>query len=154
MHVDIKEMSELRVAAVRHVGPYNLISQAFERLGSIVDHRGLFMGPDTMMVAIYHDDPDSTPPDQLQSDAGLVAPEGMVLPEGLTEQRIPAGRYATAVHIGPYETLGDAWARFFGEWLPASGHRLGPGVSFEIYRNTPGEVPKEQLRTEIYIPIA
>ena len=154
MNVDIKEMPELRVAAVRHVGPYNLISQAFERLGSIVEHRGLFNPPDTMMVGIYHDDPDSTPPDQLRSDAGLVAPGGMVLPEGLTEQRIPAGRYASTVHIGPYEQLGDAWVRFFGEWLPSSGHRLGPGVSFEIYRNTPGEVPKEQLRTEIYIPIA
>jgi AraC family transcriptional regulator len=154
MTVDIKVMPELRVAAVRHVGPYNLISQAFERLGSIVDHLGVFARPETMMVGIYHDDPDSTPPDQLRSDAGLVAPEGMVLPEGLTEQRIPAGRYASAVHVGPYEQLGDAWARFFGEWLPASGHRLGPGVSYEIYRNTPMEVPKEQLRTEIYIPIA
>lgn len=154
MTVNIKEMPELRVATVRHVGPYNLIPQAFERLGSIVDHLGLFTRPEAMLVAIYHDDPDSTPSDQLRSDAGLVAPEEMVLPEGLVEQRILAGRYASAVHVGPYEQLGDAWARFFGEWLPASGHRLGPGVSLEIYRNTPAEVPPQELHTDLFISVA
>jgi AraC family transcriptional regulator len=41
-----------------------------------------------------------------------------------------------------------------GEWLPRSGNRFGEGVSYEVYRNTPGEVPKEELRTEIYIPLA
>jgi AraC family transcriptional regulator len=82
-----------------------------------------------------------------------VVPEEVPLPAGLVEQRLPAGRYAHTLHIGPYEQLGDAWARFMGEWLPASGHRIGDGVSYEIYLNTPAEVPKEELRTEMYIPI-
>jgi AraC family transcriptional regulator len=50
--------------------------------------------------------------------------------------------------------LGDTWARFMGEWLPASGHRVGTGPSFEVYRNTPAQVPKDQLVTELYVPIA
>jgi AraC family transcriptional regulator len=75
------------------------------------------------------------------------------LPPVLGEQELPAGRYATTTHIGPYEALGDVWARFMGEWLPRSGERMKDGVSFEIYRNTPGEVPKEKLRTELYIPL-
>ena len=75
------------------------------------------------------------------------------MPEGLVEQRIAAGRYACAVHVGPYEQLGDAWARFMGEWLPASGHRIGAGASFEIYRNDPTKVPKQELRTDLYISI-
>ena len=57
-------------------------------------------------------------------------------------------------HIGPYEQLGDTWARFMGEWLPASGRRIGDGVSYEVYHNTPMDTPKEQLRTEIRIPLA
>jgi len=154
MTVEIKQMPQMRVATVRHVGPYNLIPQAFEKLGKIVDHLGVFTRPGVQMVALYHDDPDSTPPEQLRSDAGLVVPEGMALPDGLGEERIPAGRYATTTHVGPYEQLGDVWARFFGEWLPASGHRLGLGVSYEIYRNDPTNVPKDQLRTDLYISIA
>lgn len=152
MDVKIKQMPELRVGAVRHTGPYNQIRQAFERLGSIAGPAGLER-PGATMLAIYHDDPDTTPPDQLRSDAAIVVPEHVPLPKGLVEQRIAAGRYACTVHVGPYEELGDAWARFMGEWLPASGHRIGRGVSYEIYRNTPATVPKEALRTEMYISI-
>jgi AraC family transcriptional regulator len=56
-------------------------------------------------------------------------------------------------HLGPYETLGEAWAYLMGEWLPASGHRSGDGVAYEIYRNNPTNTAKEDLITEIYIPI-
>ena len=154
MAVEIKEMPELRIATVRHVGPYNQIPQAFGRLQALAGPAGLFAKPGATMVGVYHDDPESADPDELRSDAGLVVPEDVKLPTGLDEQRMPAGRYATTTHVGPYETLGDTWARFFGEWLPASGHRIGLGVSYEIYRNDPTKVPRDQLRTDLYISIA
>src|SRR5262245_17863236 len=154
MEVEIKEMPELRVAAVRHVGPYNQIPQAFERLDSIVGPTDLAARPDAALVAIYHDDPDSTPQPELRSDAGITVPERTTLPTGLTEQRLAAGRYARTLHVGPYEQLGDAWARFMGEWLPSSGFRIGPGASYEIYRNTPATAPKDQLLTDLYLPLA
>jgi AraC family transcriptional regulator len=106
------------------------------------------------MIAIYYDDPETTPQDELRSDAALVVPDDVRLPEGLVEQRLAAGRYAHTVHVGPYEQLGDTWARFLGEWLPASGNRIGDGVSYEIYVNNPTQVPKNQLRTELYVPLA
>jgi AraC family transcriptional regulator len=154
MNVELTNSPELRVAAVRHIGPYIRINEAFARLDELAVPKRLFQWPGKMMVALFYDDPDTTPPDQLRSDAGLVVPNDLTLPDGLTEQRIPAGEYASTVHIGPYEQLGDTWARFMGEWLPASGRRLGPGVSYEIYHNTPMDTPKEKLRTEIRIPLA
>jgi len=75
-------------------------------------------------------------------------------PAGLTEIRLPAGRYAMTVHVGPYELVGDTWARLMGEWLPASGERVGESSSYEIYRNTPADVPKSELVTELYVPLA
>jgi AraC family transcriptional regulator len=153
MNVEIVQMPGMRLAAVPHVGPYNQIPLAFERLGEIAGSAGLLRQPDAAMLAMYHDDPESTPEQELRSHAAIVVPEEVPLPAGLVEQRLPAGRYAHTLHVGPYEQLGDAWARFMGEWLPASGHRIGDGVSYEIYLNTPAEVPKEELRTEMYIPI-
>ena len=152
MDVEIKDMPDLRVATVRHIGPYNQIPQAFERLGAIAGPAGLLRHAGSM-VAIYHDDPESTPQDQLRSDAALVVPEGITLPNGLVEQHIAGGRYARTVHVGPYEQLGDVWARFLGEWIPASGNRISNGVSYEIYMNTPAQVPKQELRTELYVPL-
>jgi len=36
----------------------------------------------------------------------------------MSEQRLPAGRYACTLNVGPYEELGDVWGRFMGQWLP------------------------------------
>jgi AraC family transcriptional regulator len=153
MNVIVKDMPEYRVATVRHVGPYMQISQAFARLGDIAGPAGL-IGPGTIMLAMYYDDPETTPPADLQSDAALTIPADAALPDGLSESRLAAGPYATTTHVGPYEELGDVWAQFMGEWLPASGRRMAEGASYEIYRNTPMDVPREQIVTELYIPLA
>lgn len=152
MNVEIKQLPGLRLAALRHVGPYNRISEAFGRLGELAGRGGLFSGKPTM-IALYHDDPEHTPEAELRSDAALVVGEGVALPSGLTEQRIPAGKYAVTTHHGPYEQLPDAWARF-KESLSQSKQRTGPGVAHEVYLNNPMEVPKEQLLTELYVPLA
>lgn len=153
MNAEITNRPELRVAAVRHVGPYNLISEAFARLGAAAGPAGL-LGPESIMMAIYHDDPETTREEDLQSDAAVTIPAGKALPKGLTELQIPAGRYARATYVGPYEGLGDAWARFMGEWLPGSGQRVGDGVSYEVYRNNPSNTPPNELITDMYIPLA
>ena len=153
MNVEILQRPELRVASVRHIGPYNQITGAFERLGELVAKSQLTPEPGGL-IAIFHDDPDAAPSAELRSDAGVVIPNDAALPPELTEQRLPGGRYARTTHIGPYELLGDEWARFIGEWLPTSGQELGPGVSYELYRNTPMEVPKEELHTDLYLPLA
>lgn len=152
MAVEIRDMPELRVATVRHVGPYDRISEAFARLGEAAGAARLF-GPESAMIAIYHDDPEGTPAAELRSDAALVISRGANLPGDLGEQRLPAGRYACTVHRGSYRTLGDTWARLMGEWLPRSGYRVGEGPSYERYRNTPADVPEDQLVTELYVPL-
>ena len=84
----------------------------------------------------------------------LDAPRSLTVAGPLGETRIARGRYAMTVHRGSYAGLGDTWARLMGRWLPASGERVGDGVSFEKYRNTPDQVPDEQLETELYVPLA
>jgi AraC family transcriptional regulator len=153
MKVEKKQMPAMRLATVHHVGSYHRISEAFARLGEIAGGAGLFDTKPTML-ALYHDDPESTPEAELQSDAAVVIAERASLPQGLVELRIPAGRHACTAHVGSYEQLGDTWAHFLGHWLPASGERIGPGTSFEIYVNNPMEVPKELLITELYISLA
>jgi AraC family transcriptional regulator len=152
MHVEIVQKPALRVASIRHIGPYMQINEAFEKLEKVAERTGLFRNEGAAMVAIYHDDPESTPPDQLRSDAGVVVPENVSLPSPLAEQRLPAGSYACTIHVGPYERLGDTWQRLMGEWIPASGKRVD-GLSYERYLNMPGKVPKEELRTEICVPV-
>ena len=150
MDVTIKDQPELRVAGIRHIGPYHEIGREFGKLGTIA---GPAIKPGMMMVGVFYDDPATTPPDQLRSDAAITLPDGASAPNGLIEHRLPAGRYATTVHVGPYEGLPDAWARLKNEWLPKSGHTMGhPGC--EIYLNNPMSTPKPELRTEIRMRLA
>jgi AraC family transcriptional regulator len=153
MDVEIRELEEQTVAAVPHTGPYAAIGEAFARLGETAARAGLALRGATM-VAIYHDDPEATPASELRSEACVLLPPGARLPAGLAELRLPAGRYACAVHRGPYTLLGDTWARLMGEWVPRSGHRVGPGFSYELYRNDPSTAAPADLETELRVPLA
>jgi AraC family transcriptional regulator len=155
MQVEIRQFPELRVAAVRHVGAYDTISQSFAKLCDVAGPAGLFQQPDAAMVALYHNDPASTPTNQLASDAGIIVPANTTLPKGLTEQRLPAGAYACTTFVGPYEKLGAEWERFKSDGLRESGRRMRGGApSYELYLNDPSTTPKEQLRTELRIPVS
>ena len=149
MNVSIKDQPELRVAGIRHIGPYHEIGRAFGRLGGIAGAppRG------AQMIAIFHDDPETTPHEMLRSDAAMTLPSGAHTPNGLIEQRIPAGRFASFVHKGPYEELPKTWARLKNEWLPANGYRAAQ-PSYEIYLNNPITTAKPELLTEILLRLA
>jgi len=153
MKVIIEDRPALRLAAVPHVGPYDRISEAFQRLGPIVRPAGL-MREGILMLAVYYDDPHTTLAGQLRSDACISVPDGVGLPAGVVEKRLPSGRYARTTHAGAYASLGDTWCRLTREWLPGSGYRRGDAPSFEVYRNTPSDTPADELRTDLYVSIA
>lgn len=146
MDVTITQQPELRMAGIRHIGPYMEIGSTFGRLG------GMLKGPPppgSQMIALYHDDPDTTPAPKLRSDAGITLPGQTRCPDGLIEQRVPAGKYARVVHKGGYEGLPAAWNTLKKEWLPANGYR--GTASYEIYVNNPMTTAKPELLTEIYL---
>lgn len=154
MEVTIETMPALRLATVRHVGPYSEIGATFHRLGVIAGAAGLYAHADPRMIALYHDDPETTAAADLRSDAALVLRDAVAVPEGLTEASVPAGRYARVTHRGPYSGLGDTWARLMGKWLPQSGFRVGAGTPYEMYVNDPRTTPTDDLRTDLYLPLA
>ncbi len=151
--VTMHRLPEQRVVAVAHRGPYSAISEAFAELDRLVRPSTLLSLPGLQLVAIHHDDPEAKSPAELRADAGLVVPADAVAPPGLDEVLIPAGLYARAVHLGPYETLGDTWSRLMGGWLGTSDYRVGHGPSYERYVNMPMDVAPSELETELYVPI-
>jgi AraC family transcriptional regulator len=153
MKVEIDTKQSQRVAALTHIGPYNMISQTFARLDAIVQPAGLLAHPGVQMVAIYQDDPESKPAAELRSEAGIVVPAGVELPPELHEIELPAGRYARTTHVGPYDKLGDTWAALMGSWLPASGQRVASGIAYEAYRKMDHSRPDE-LETDLYVALA
>jgi DNA gyrase inhibitor GyrI/uncharacterized protein YndB with AHSA1/START domain len=152
MSIQIRELPSIRVGAVRHVGPYHELQAAFRRVGAIAAEAGLFGREGVSVMGIFHDHSAPVPENEIRSDAAVSVPEGVDVPEGLTEQHVPAGRYAHLIHEGSYGGLADSWRRLT-EGLGAQGHRPAAGPSIEIYLNAPGQVPDSELRTELFMPI-
>ena len=150
MDVRIKQQPELRVGTVRHIGPYENISQAFERLGAVTS--GAKRPPTAQLVALYHDDPQTTAADRLRSDAALTFPAGTNVPTGLIERRVPPGKYASTIHVGGYDGLGKSWAALKQE-IAARGLRATGAVSYEVYLNDPTNAAPSELRTELFMPV-
>jgi AraC family transcriptional regulator len=149
MDVTIKNQPELRVAGIRHIGPYQEIGHEFGRLG------GMLKAPPpsgSHMIAIYHDDPAVTPADRLRSDAAITLDGKTPAPMGLIEQRLPSGRYAVTTHKGGYEGLPATWTAL-KEWAATNGHTMAqPG--YETYLNNPMTTEKSDLLTEISMRLA
>ncbi len=152
MDVKIETKEPMRVAFMRHVGPYNQVGETWGKLCTWAGPRGLF-GPQTQMLGLCHDDPAVTPTDKLRYDACLTVGEGVDGEGDVGVQEIAGGDYAVAVHRGPYEKLGEVYTGLCGQWLPASGRELRSAPAFEIYVNSPQDTAPEDLVTEIYMPL-
>ncbi len=79
-----------------------------------------------------------------------VAP-GAVAGEEVEVEELPAIEAATLFYKGPYEAMEPSWRRL-NDWVAASG-RLPKGALREIYLNDPGEVEKDELLTELVVPL-
>ncbi len=124
-------MPPMRVAFVRHIGPYNQVGPTWGKLMIWAGMRGL-LGPNMQILGIVHDDPRITPAEKVRYDAALVvpphiAPEGDV---GVTD--LAGGQYATLLHRGAYDTIGDSYDKLFGTWLPRSGREVREEPAFEV----------------------
>ena len=150
--IEIRETPSRRLIGLPHRGAYFRISEAFARLGVLMQTRELYgqVGP---MVGLFYDDMSQVPEAELRSFAALVAPDDLPLPEGLEEVRTPGGDHAILTHRGPYATLSDAYDYLFGTWLPASGREPADAPAYEYYHNDPTDTAPADLLTDIGLPL-
>ena len=65
--------------------------------------------------------------------------------------KLPGGKDAVAIHVGPYDKIGETYNRLTA-YVKEQGLETLP-FSYEFYLNDPGDTPPEELETEIHFPI-
>ncbi len=87
----------------------------------------------------------------LQIEAGFPV-DRAVTGEGRIEGgAIPGGRVLSAIHTGSYATLEKTYTPVMTH-IEKNGLKVTPWM-YELYLNSPDEVPEEQLQTEICFPL-
>lgn len=140
----------MRVAFLRHTGPYKEAGATFQKMMGWAFSKGLF-NPQTKVLSISHDDPEVTPADKTRLDCCVTVDEGFT-PEGeVAVQTIPGGEYVVLTHRGSYKGLADSYRWLYGDWLSTSGREFANRPPFEIYVNNPSDTPEDDLVTEICV---
>ncbi len=120
MEVTIKKLGPIRVAFVRHTGPYNQCSTAWEKLCAHLGKQGR-LGPDTKYIGMCHDDPEVTPADKIRYDACATVDNNFEAQGDLGVMTIDGGEFAFTTHLGPYEKLSETYAELMGQQIPRLG---------------------------------
>ena len=152
MEVRIERLEPLRVAFVRHVGPYHEVHQAWEKLCARLGKEGL-LGAESRFIGVCYDDPEVTAPEKIRYDACVTVDHSFSAEADVGVQTLPGGEFAVVTHCGPYEQLSQTYAALFGQWLPSSGRELRSEPSLEFYVNDPEGTDPEDLLTDIYAPL-
>ena len=151
--VEVKQMPEWNVVYARHIGAYNKVGEAFDRVFKWAGPRGLVRFPETKSLAVYHDSPEVTDPSKLRSDACLTVPPGTKVDGEIGTMKIPGGLFAVA-HVEIEVTqFGEAWDKLIGEWMPKSGYQPDDRMCYEMYLNEPETHPEKKWLVDICEPV-
>jgi AraC family transcriptional regulator len=157
LNVDVKEIPEMHVAYVRHIGPYKgdteLFGKLFNKIFKWAGARDLLRFPETKVLAVYHDNPEITDESKLRTSVCITVPENTAVDGEVGKMTIPGGKYA----IGHFEIDEDgfenAWNAVFGEWLPGSGFQPDDRPAFELFLNDPNKHPEHKHIVDIHVPV-
>ncbi|UCG47280.1 MAG: AraC family transcriptional regulator [Phycisphaerales bacterium] len=152
MDVRVEHLEPMRVAFVRHVGPYSQVGKAWEKLCARLGREGLLAGG-TRFVGVCYDDPEVTAPEKLRYDACVTVDEDFEAEGEVGVQTICGGEYAVVTHFGPYEDLGRTYGQLYGRWMPQNGRQPRSEPCLEFYLNDPDGTDPEDLLTDIYAPL-
>jgi AraC family transcriptional regulator len=154
--VQKEDLPTISMLATRHLGDYQTIGIAFERLMAWAAGKGLLNNP-MRTFALYYDDPISKPKQDLVSDACLCLPPGVDIAAFASGDvkvlTIAASRCATYTFKGPYSELDKPYRWLYDTWLPQSGQEVGNNPPFEEYLNDARSTPPIELLTKICIPL-
>jgi AraC family transcriptional regulator len=153
MKVITRKIKPMRVAYLRHVGPYEYesVSRTWNDLTARLS-ADKQVRKSSVFIGIGHDDPSVTPAAELRYDACITVDEDYEPKKPVELQTIVGGDYAVAKNC-PFGKVKDAYQYLFGKWLARSSRELRPAPSFLVVVNARDAAERAKLRFDIYMPL-
>jgi AraC family transcriptional regulator len=152
--VEVKDLPELNLAYIRHIGPYKGDSKLFEQLWNKLFRwagpRGLIGSKDFRSLIIYHDDPNITEESKLRMSVCITVPSSTEVSGEIGKMLIDKAKYLIARFELQDNEFQDAWDWVFGHWFPQSGYQPDDKPCFEMY---PEEPKDGKFIVDICVPV-
>jgi DNA gyrase inhibitor GyrI len=151
MKVMTRKIKPMRVAYMRHVGPYDDTKQTwFDLMARLsadkqIRKRSLFIG-------IGHDNPLETPAAELRYDACITVDEEYKPKRPVELQTIAGGDYAVAKNCAVGK-IKEAFQYLFGKWLARSSRELRAAPSFMVFARSKDTTARAKQRVDIYMAL-
>jgi AraC family transcriptional regulator len=142
----------VNLAYVEHQGPYDQVpwEEYIKRLYGWAKNQKAM--PGFYPMAIYHNDPDVTSPEQCRSEIGITFKGKAREQAGVKIRKIPAMKVATISHKGSGSEYKATYAKL-AEWIAQKGYKVS-GPPIEIYSKKPQVVDGVTILTaKVMMPI-
>lgn len=152
MNVMIKKLEARRLAVIEHKGDPKLVGNSVSKLINWAKSQPTNLKPKAgEAFGFAYDDPKLTSAEDFHFDLAITIPEQLTLKGEVIEKRLPAGRYAIAMHKGSRDNISDTVYGLYRNWLPNSGEELAELPCIFCYYNFDHEVAETELLTECWL---
>ncbi len=147
---EIRPTTEQPTAAIRMTRPVTQIGPAMGEAFPKIYHAVISAGiePAGMPLARYFDFGE----EETTFECAIPVAEAFRPTDEVQASSVGGGEAAFCIHVGPYETIGQTWGRVMA-WVAEQG-RVPAGPTWEVYVDDPQDVEPDQLKTELYVPLA
>ena len=147
--IKIKELPKRNTLSIRTRSSVQNLPQVIgESYGSIMQYLSELGGnPVGMPFVIFY----NLDMQDLDIEIGFPVAKKFPNKDQVKASEIAAGKFATTLHIGPYDQVEPAYNQL-NEWIKENGHEA-TGTAIEMYFNDPREVGMENAQTEIQLPL-
>lgn len=155
LHYRMVRLSDLHVLYLQVGDAYTNLKKyqsLWKRLINYADEQNLSVTP-AKYISISHDEPLVTKTEQCRFYVGITLTQPVKPAGPFGVMQVPDGLYAVFSYKGSPVMLPDLYRDIYQNWLPANNYRQRDPLTFEMYMNTPREVPFAELMTDIYIPV-
>ena len=134
MNVELKTLPDVRVAYLRHVGPYGDpgIGRLWQRFDAWGRARALTCACHSM-YGLTRDAPDITAADKCRYDACVQVDDAFVPDGDAGVQTLPGGLYACTRFSGEPQAIHSAWMHLCSDWLADSDYQADDRPAVELY---------------------
>lgn len=123
----------------------NILGKAYQKITEYLSEIG--EEPSGAPFAAYY----NMDMQDLDVEVGILVSKALPGKGEISPGKIPAGRHAVTLHVGPYNKIEPAYNALM-EWVKEKGF-TPTGVAYEFYWNDPTITPENELKTRVSFPL-